>query len=96
MPDDLTIRAAPPLPPEPHGAAASRPAAGDAAAAAPLRPNPSLRIDGALGLVVIEFRDWAGRITGSIPTSQELAAYRHSALPGLTPDDAPPDGRTAP
>jgi len=45
------------------------------ATAAPL-PNPQLRLDPALGLVVIEFRDANGIITTSIPTQRQLHAYR--------------------
>lgn len=38
-------------------------------------PNPSLRLDPALGLVVMEFRDRQGR-TETLPTEKELEAYR--------------------
>jgi hypothetical protein len=38
-------------------------------------PNPSLRLDPALGLVVLEFRDAHGR-RETLPTERELAAYR--------------------
>jgi hypothetical protein len=48
---------------------------GVAAAASLGLPNPSLRLDPALGLVVLEFRDQAGR-TATLPTERELAAYR--------------------
>lgn len=43
--------------------------------AAPL-PNPQFRIDPALSLVVIEFRDKGGEVSLSIPTTKELDAYR--------------------
>ncbi|WP_188899618.1 hypothetical protein [Caldovatus sediminis] len=39
-------------------------------------PNPALRIDHALGMVVIEFRNSAGGLSWSIPSARELAAYR--------------------
>jgi len=39
-------------------------------------PNPSLRLDYQLGLVVIEFRDASGQITRTIPNAQQLAAYQ--------------------
>jgi len=42
---------------------------------APANPNPRLRLDPALGLVVMEFRDLRGR-TETVPTERELAAYR--------------------
>jgi hypothetical protein len=38
--------------------------------------NPSLRLDAALGLVVIEFRNDAGSVTSSIPSERQLQAYR--------------------
>ena len=41
-------------------------------------PNPRLRMDRDLGMVVIEFRDSAGRISNSLPTERELRAYRAS------------------
>lgn len=46
---------------------------------APLRPNPSFRIDAALGLVVLQLRDAAGGASSTIPTTQQLEAYRRAA-----------------
>jgi hypothetical protein len=43
-------------------------------------PNPSLRLDPALGLVVIEFRNNAGVVSRSIPSQRELAAYQKWAM----------------
>jgi hypothetical protein len=56
----------------------------DAVAAVPSQavPNPRLRLDGALGMVVIEFRDTAGQVDRSIPTPREIAAYRAVARGG--------------
>lgn len=51
-------------------------------------PNPRLRIDRDLGMVVIEFRDAAGRMTASLPTNREIEAYRASVLFGA---DLPSD-----
>ena len=45
-------------------------------------PNPRLRIDRDLGMVVIEFRDAAGRVSVSLPTPREIEAYRASILFG--------------
>jgi hypothetical protein len=45
-------------------------------------PNPRLRIDRDLGMVVIEFRDSVGRVSVSLPTPRELDAYRASVLFG--------------
>jgi hypothetical protein len=52
--------------------------------------NPSLRLDPALGLVVIEFRNDSGTVTRSIPNQQQLEAYKlHEKTP---PDpDQPPE-----
>ena len=38
--------------------------------------NPSYRLDSALGLVVIEFRNDAGAVTDSIPSERQLQAYQ--------------------
>jgi len=38
--------------------------------------NPSLRLDPALGLVVIEFHDDSGTLTSSIPSERQIEAYR--------------------
>jgi hypothetical protein len=43
---------------------------------ASLITNPTLRLDGTLGLVVIEFFNDRGDITTSIPTQQQLEAYQ--------------------
>jgi hypothetical protein len=40
-------------------------------------PNPTLRLDPALGLVVIEFVSKSGAVTMSIPTQRELTAYQN-------------------
>jgi len=53
-------------------------AAAPAAASDPVLPNPQLRLDAALGLVVLEFRDRGGQ-SRTIPTERELDAYRSSA-----------------
>ncbi|WP_165838817.1 hypothetical protein [Roseicella frigidaeris] len=51
----------------------------------------SLRLDPALGLVVIEFRDQAGHVE-SLPTQRELEAYRRG---GAAPPGAPDTGGMA-
>jgi len=48
-----------------------------AAATAAGNPNPTLRLDPALGLVVIEFVSKSGAVTTSIPTQRELTAYQN-------------------
>lgn len=52
-------------PPQPQQAATPSPIA-----------NPSLRLDPALGLVVLEFRNDAGAVTSSIPSQRQLQAYQ--------------------
>ncbi len=51
---------------------------------APLYANPAIKFDPTVGLVVIEFRNDAGKIQDSIPNPRQLNAYRthQTALPG--------------
>lgn len=60
-------------------------------AAPPIAPNPSLRIEPTLGVVVFEVRDGAGEVTRSVPTERELRAYRTAAMrgEGVRGEDAP-------
>jgi hypothetical protein len=74
-------------PPPPHTLPALRPEVGPVPDAAgvvppPLELNPRLRIEPALNLVVLEFRDHAGEVSRSIPTAREIEAYRCGAEPG--------------
>ena len=41
-------------------------------------PNPTLRLDSSLGMVVLEFHDDAGEVTRSIPSQRQLDAYRNN------------------
>lgn len=62
------------------------------ASGAPGSPNPSLRLDPALGIVVLQFSAGTGSGTTTIPSQQQLNAYRDgSATP---PGNAHPDKRT--
>jgi hypothetical protein len=70
--------------PPPRAAGRALPDLGAIAAAG--MPNPSLRLDPALGLVVMEFRDQAGR-TATLPTERQLEAYRSARG---RPDPTPP------
>lgn len=87
MPNDFAVHATPSLIPAPAIPAASdltgsdrgSPAAPTRAAeppAEPSRPNPSLRLDGELGMVVMEFHSASGAVTASIPTERQLESYR--------------------
>ncbi len=53
----------------------SPPRAEPAPAASPIT-NPTLRLDAALGIVVIEFRNDSGAITSSVPSQRQLQAYQ--------------------
>ncbi|WP_043362823.1 hypothetical protein [Belnapia sp. F-4-1] len=46
------------------------------------QPNPSMRIDPSLGIVVMEFRDRSGAIAATLPTQRELDAYRSAQRRG--------------
>ncbi len=39
-------------------------------------PSPRMRLDPALGLVVLEFCDTQGRVVQTLPSARQLAAYR--------------------
>ena len=56
------------------------------------RANPSLRLDPALGLVVIEFRNEAGRVTESFPNTRQLDAYRAAQRTGAKAGGHSDDG----
>ena len=51
--------------------------------------NPTLRLDAALELVVIEFRNNSGAITTSIPSQRQLREYQRWAQTQVGP---PPPG----
>ena len=80
MPNDVTVQAIAAVRSANSGneavrSAAFEPARPEQASASPI-PNPSLQLDPALGLVVIEFRNDSGAVTTSIPTEREIAAYQ--------------------
>ncbi len=50
--------------------------------AAPIGPNPRLRLDPALGVVVMEFLDATGKLSRSAPTEAQLRAYRLAQITG--------------
>lgn len=70
-PDPLRTVTRPPAP-----AVEGRPGAVAITAA----PNPTLRLDSGLGMVVIEFRGASGEVVASLPTPREIAAYRMAAI----------------
>ena len=80
MPTAMVLSAA--VPAAPYHAAA-QPRTPSAAAEAPQQPanspplpNPQLRIEPALNLVVLEFRDKVGEVALSIPSPKQIEAYR--------------------
>ncbi|WP_211869177.1 hypothetical protein [Neoroseomonas terrae] len=61
------------------------PRAAEPAVAAPevpvvATPNPRLRLDGSLGMVVLEFRGPDGEVANSFPSSRVIEAYRAAAI----------------
>jgi hypothetical protein len=56
--------------------------------------NPTLRLEPALGLVVIEFRNDSGTVTTSIPSQRQIEAYQRWETSQLGP--APPGQRGQP
>lgn len=55
-------------------------------AAVPPPPNPSRRLDPALGVVVMEFRNGSDQVQRSVPSEPELQAYRLAQRIGLKID----------
>ena len=87
MPTNLSVSgnspvAATAIPPPPPAAVAPA-----ATVKTPTYPNPSYRLDSALGIVVMEFRSAGGDVR-SLPTRQQLDAYMRSLESGATPDFA--------
>jgi len=58
----------------------------------PMGPNPRLRIEPALGLVVVEFLDTSGKVRQSAPTEAALEAYRRAQRFGVPQMEKPPGG----
>lgn len=73
----------------PRGAAAPVASAEPVTDAGKPMPNPTLRLDPELALVVIEFRDGAGKVRDTIPTEAQLEAYRASQRTSSAPAPAP-------
>jgi len=48
-------------------------------------PNPLLRLDPVLGMVVIEFHNTSGALTTSIPSQRQLAAYQKWSVTHVGP-----------
>jgi hypothetical protein len=63
---------------------------------APALPNPAMRLDAALGLVVLEFRGAADGEVRTIPSEREIAAYRSAARGGGAAPAAPPQSSSPP
>jgi hypothetical protein len=91
MPSDLSIGAIasdPAIrPTETARTAASSSVSASSPSTTPGPPIPTLQLDPALGLVVIEFVNSSGAVTTSIPTQRELTAYREGTAepPGTHP-----------
>jgi hypothetical protein len=61
-------------------------------------PNPTLRLDATLGMVVLEFRDDQGSVKSTIPSQRVLEAYRtHSEpIPGQQTSTIPDKNNAEP
>jgi hypothetical protein len=84
-----TIASASPLPAD-HAAAVpavTPPSPVRAHATTPAAPTWRLRLDAALGLEVVEFRDASGALLSSIPDQRQLAAYRLGGGEAPKPQD---------
>jgi hypothetical protein len=81
-------------PEAPKASAAVRPAA-SSVPSAPATPNPALRLDPGLGLVVLQFRDTQGEVVATLPTERELAAYRYAGKQAASTPSAPADAPAA-
>lgn len=98
MPNDLSISAVGPVIPVSSRTSQTQAAPRPNPTAERVLPNPSLRLEAALGLVVIEFRNDRGTIETSYPSERQLAAYRANELAGRPVPDRPgvaPPGATA-
>ncbi len=56
--------------------------------------NPTLRLEPALGLVVIEFRNDSGTITTSIPSQRQIEAYQRWEATRIGPTPIVQTGRS--
>ena len=101
MPTDLVLRTVSTAEPARATARAADPAMVTEAApsaSAPATPNPRLRLDGSLGMVVLEFRGAGGEVAHTIPSPRAIAAYRAAVISnapvpiGVSPrsESAPP------
>jgi hypothetical protein len=100
MSNPLSVQAGSPVLGSGEIIAPSRSAAPEGAPAAkpvPLFVNPSFKFDQAVGLVVIEFHDNSGKMTSSIPSQRQLAAYRSGQVPvpGERTRKTAADGKTS-
>ena len=100
MPTDLVLRAlstVEPARPMTHAAGRAMAAEAMPPASAPATPNPRLRLDGSLGMVVLEFRGTGGEVANSIPSPRAIAAYRAAAISDApVPIGVAPRGESAP
>lgn len=83
MTPDLALRSLPlvePVRAAPRAAGMERAEGAMPPPAAPATPNPRLRLDSSLGMVVIEFRDTVGDVSNTIPSERAIAAYRAAAV----------------
>jgi hypothetical protein len=104
MPNDLNIQAVTATALGNESVGSGKPTTVAAAASAdvvkqPAQPtlNPTMQLDSALGVVVLEFLNSAGTVTSSIPSQQQLNAYRQwqNEPVGPAPQLGTPSGASA-
>lgn len=84
-PAALAAAAAAPIASRPDPAEAPPARSITRAPAAPVLANPSMRLDGGLNIVVLEFYDSSGELRAKLPSERELRAYQlgqDPAMPG--------------
>ena len=97
MPPAPISPVAPVAPVAPASSARRGTAAPAAAPSPPGAGNPSAHFDPSVGLVVLQFHDTAGAVSHSIPSAEQLRAYRRWEQTQLGPDAAAkPGGDPAP
>ncbi len=81
MPTDLTVRSVSAAGPARSADRVLAPTStAETEVLAPVIPNPKLRLDSSLGMVVLEFRGTSGEVANTIPSSRIIEAYRAAAL----------------
>jgi len=98
MPNDLTISGIGTPVASPSGVQSCQPGStttSDPKASGAPATTTALRVDGVLGILVIEFLNEAGEVSSSIPTQRQLEAYQFGLDSGTVPAPQPLPGDPA-